>query len=310
MAAWLRLSSSQQGGAGAGGNVPKQYRTIAGAPAIHPTLLRFLRASANRLGATGHPSPGRRIISAPYHFEKAAGANRRRGDAADFGARGVASVSAHAPELVLIHDAARLLDRRPHHPSKRARSTAPRCRASPHRHREEIDDAAMVTETLDRSRLRMVQTPQAFAFAPSSTRTAARRHPPRHFYRATGAPPNGPAIASACSLARPATSTAGPIPPAPELYARRRSAMCARETVLTCTPSPTADMLMLGGIRIPHARGPTGRCVALHALVDAILGSPRANIHATFPPHDPQWRGASSDRFLAFACARVGAAAW
>jgi 2-C-methyl-D-erythritol 4-phosphate cytidylyltransferase/2-C-methyl-D-erythritol 2,4-cyclodiphosphate synthase len=46
--------------------------------------------------------------------------------------------------------------------------------------------------------------------------------------------------------------------------------------------------------------------VALHALVDAILGAlADGDIGAHFPPSDPQWKGVSSDRFLAFACERV-----
>ena len=73
------------------------------------------------------------------------------------------------------------------------------------------------------------------------------------------------------------------------------------------------DHVMLGGVRIPHSRGVTGHSdadVALHALVDAILArSPKAISASHFPPSDPQWRGASSDRFLAFACERVRARA-
>jgi 2-C-methyl-D-erythritol 4-phosphate cytidylyltransferase/2-C-methyl-D-erythritol 2,4-cyclodiphosphate synthase len=68
---------------------------------------------------------------------------------------------------------------------------------------------------------------------------------------------------------------------------------------------------MLAGVRIPHSRGVTGHSdadVALHALVDAILGAlAEGDIGAHFPPSDPQWKGASSDRFLAFACERVRA---
>ena len=71
------------------------------------------------------------------------------------------------------------------------------------------------------------------------------------------------------------------------------------------------DHVMLAGVRIPHARGVTGHSdadVALHALVDAILGAlAEGDIGVHFPPSDPQWRGASSDRFLAFACERVRA---
>ncbi|MES1155597.1 MAG: 2-C-methyl-D-erythritol 2,4-cyclodiphosphate synthase, partial [Pseudorhodoplanes sp.] len=48
--------------------------------------------------------------------------------------------------------------------------------------------------------------------------------------------------------------------------------------------------------------------VVLHALVDAILGAlGDGDIGAHFPPSDPQWRGASSDRFLRFAIERVKA---
>jgi 2-C-methyl-D-erythritol 4-phosphate cytidylyltransferase/2-C-methyl-D-erythritol 2,4-cyclodiphosphate synthase len=68
---------------------------------------------------------------------------------------------------------------------------------------------------------------------------------------------------------------------------------------------------MLGGVRIPHARGLSGHSdadVVLHALVDAILGAlAEGDIGQHFPPGDPQWRGVSSDRFLAFACERVRA---
>ncbi len=69
------------------------------------------------------------------------------------------------------------------------------------------------------------------------------------------------------------------------------------------------DHVWLGGVRIPHDRGLTGYSDAdapLHALVDAILGAlADGDIGSHFPPGDPQWKGASSDRFLAFAAERV-----
>ena len=47
--------------------------------------------------------------------------------------------------------------------------------------------------------------------------------------------------------------------------------------------------------------------VALHALTDAILGAAAlGDIGDHFPPSDPQWRGASSDRFLAHAARIAG----
>jgi 2-C-methyl-D-erythritol 4-phosphate cytidylyltransferase/2-C-methyl-D-erythritol 2,4-cyclodiphosphate synthase len=71
------------------------------------------------------------------------------------------------------------------------------------------------------------------------------------------------------------------------------------------------DHVWLGGLRIAHTRGVAGHSdadVVLHALVDAILGAlAEGDIGVHFPPSDPQWRGASSDRFLAFAVERVRA---
>jgi len=67
--------------------------------------------------------------------------------------------------------------------------------------------------------------------------------------------------------------------------------------------------VMLGGIAIPHAQALAGHSdadVALHALTDAVLGTIAAgDIGQHFPPSDPQWRGASSDRFLRHAAELV-----
>jgi len=72
--------------------------------------------------------------------------------------------------------------------------------------------------------------------------------------------------------------------------------------------------LWLCGIKIDHSQGLAGHSdadVALHALVDALLGAIGAgDIGDHFPPSDPQWRGASSDRFLTHAVALVGQAGY
>jgi 2-C-methyl-D-erythritol 4-phosphate cytidylyltransferase / 2-C-methyl-D-erythritol 2,4-cyclodiphosphate synthase len=65
------------------------------------------------------------------------------------------------------------------------------------------------------------------------------------------------------------------------------------------------EELWLCGIKIEHDKGLEGHSdadVALHALTDAILGAVAlGDIGDHFPPNDPQWQGASSDRFLAHA---------
>ena len=62
------------------------------------------------------------------------------------------------------------------------------------------------------------------------------------------------------------------------------------------------EALWLGGVKIDHPRGLAGHSdadVAIHALVDAVLGAIGAgDIGSHFPPSDPAWRGASSDQFL------------
>jgi 2-C-methyl-D-erythritol 4-phosphate cytidylyltransferase/2-C-methyl-D-erythritol 2,4-cyclodiphosphate synthase len=71
------------------------------------------------------------------------------------------------------------------------------------------------------------------------------------------------------------------------------------------------EALWLGGVQIPHTHGLSGHSdadVAIHALVDALLGAlAEGDIGSHFPPSDPQWRGARSEHFLAFAVERVRA---
>jgi 2-C-methyl-D-erythritol 4-phosphate cytidylyltransferase/2-C-methyl-D-erythritol 2,4-cyclodiphosphate synthase len=63
--------------------------------------------------------------------------------------------------------------------------------------------------------------------------------------------------------------------------------------------------VMIGGIAIPHDRGLAGHSdadVVLHAITDALLGAAGlGDIGEHFPPSDAQWKGASSDLFLAHA---------
>lgn len=70
------------------------------------------------------------------------------------------------------------------------------------------------------------------------------------------------------------------------------------------------EELWLCGVKIDHHQGLSGHSdadVAIHALVDAILGAcARGDIGQHFPPSDPQWKGAASDRFLAHAVKLAG----
>ena len=72
------------------------------------------------------------------------------------------------------------------------------------------------------------------------------------------------------------------------------------------------DAVQLGGVTIVHDRSLAGHSdadVAIHALVDALLGTISAgDIGSHFPPGDPRWRGAASEIFLTHARDLVSAA--
>ena len=71
------------------------------------------------------------------------------------------------------------------------------------------------------------------------------------------------------------------------------------------------DHVWLCGVRVPHSHGVEAHSdgdVGLHALTDALLGAiADGDIGQHFKNTDPQWRGASSDQFLADAVRRVKA---
>jgi 2-C-methyl-D-erythritol 2,4-cyclodiphosphate synthase len=60
--------------------------------------------------------------------------------------------------------------------------------------------------------------------------------------------------------------------------------------------------LRLAGVTVPHTHGLAGHSdgdVALHAVVDALLGAAAlGDIGTHFPDDDPQWKGADSARFV------------
>ncbi|MDX2179481.1 MAG: 2-C-methyl-D-erythritol 2,4-cyclodiphosphate synthase [Bryobacteraceae bacterium] len=76
----------------------------------------------------------------------------------------------------------------------------------------------------------------------------------------------------------------------------------------------TGRPLILGGVRVECEFGLDGHSdadILLHALTDAILGAAAlGDIGMHFPDTDPQWKGASSDRFLIHARELAEARDW
>lgn len=74
------------------------------------------------------------------------------------------------------------------------------------------------------------------------------------------------------------------------------------------------DHVMLGGVRIPHARGVLAHSdgdVALHALCDALLGAlALGDIGTHFPPSDARLKAADSRAFVRHCDALIRARGW
>ena len=72
--------------------------------------------------------------------------------------------------------------------------------------------------------------------------------------------------------------------------------------------------LLLGGVRVEHARGLDGHSdadIVLHAVTDALLGAAGlGDIGDAYPDTDPQWKGADSRLFLRETLTRLNRAGW
>jgi 2-C-methyl-D-erythritol 4-phosphate cytidylyltransferase / 2-C-methyl-D-erythritol 2,4-cyclodiphosphate synthase len=301
----------------AGGGVPKQYREIAGEPMIRSTLRAFSNHPGVALvqpviGAADQDAfraatTGLNKILPPVQ----GGATRQASVRA-----GLEALAGRSPALVLIHDAARpfltpaLIDRAVTAGSATGAAVPGIVVADTVK---QIDTASLVTETLDRNRLRIIQTPQAFAFdlILQAHRRAAAAGLESFTDDAALAEWAGQRVSVFEGESGNVKVTTN------EDFMRAELAQLAALADIRIGSGfdvhafADGDHVMLGGVRIPHACGVTGHSdadVALHALVDAILGAlADGDIGSHFPPSDPQWKGASSDRFLAFACERVRA---
>ncbi|MGB6464817.1 MAG: 2-C-methyl-D-erythritol 2,4-cyclodiphosphate synthase, partial [Xanthobacteraceae bacterium] len=229
---------------------------------------------------------------------------------------GLEALAASAPPLVLIHDAARpflsgALVGRAIAAGKMAGAAVPGIAIADTV--KAIDGAAIVAETLDRTRLRIVQTPQAFAFdlILDAHRRAAEAGLDSFTDDAALAEWAGHRVSVFEGEAGNVKVTTNDDFARAEILQLANLADVRTGNGFDVHAFADGDHVMLGGVRIPHSRGVTGHSdadVALHALVDAILGTlADGDIGMHFPPSDPQWKGASSDRFLAFACERVRA---
>jgi 2-C-methyl-D-erythritol 4-phosphate cytidylyltransferase/2-C-methyl-D-erythritol 2,4-cyclodiphosphate synthase len=171
-------------------------------------------------------------------------------------------------------------------------------------------DRETIAETVDRTGLWRVQTPQGFHFQIilEAHRKAAGKAltDDAAVTEAAGITP----LIVAGSDDNLKVTTANDLIAAERLIAARRGDIRVGQG-FDVHPFGPGDRLMVCGVAIPHDAGVVGHSdadVGLHALTDAVLGAIGAgDIGMHFPPSDSQWKGASSDRFLAHAASLVRA---
>lgn len=296
--------------------MPKQYRLLAGEPAIRTSLRLFAaHPDISLVQPVIHPDDGERFRDATADLDLLApvfgGATRQASVRA-----GLEALAGKRPDIVLIHDAARpyasaaLVTRAI--AAVGTTGAAIPVIALTDTIKSVDPSGRLIEETLDRTRLRAVQTPQAFAFARvlDAHRRAAASGREDFTDDAALAEWAGLKVAAFDGERGNIKLTTA------EDVARAERDHAALPDTRTGSgfdvhAFAAGDHVMLAGVKIPHERGLTGHSdadVGLHALTDAVLGAiADGDIGVHFPPTDPQWRGAASDRFLAFAVERVRA---
>jgi len=291
-----------------GAERPKQYLDLAGRPILRHTVEAFLH----------HPqvSAVQVVINPAFRdlYETAVaglalpepvagGASRQ-----DSVRNGLERLAESAPDLVLIHDAARpLIDEATIGAVIAALDAQPAAIAAvPVADTLKRGRDGLVADTVDRSGLWRAQTPQGFRFPDilAAHRAAA-----------------GLELTDDAAVAERAGLPVALVPAkeenfkvtTPDDLTRAASTLSGRGLHAELSDIRTGmgfdvhrftegDHVTLCGVRVPHTQtleGHSDADVGLHALTDAILGALCAgDIGSHFPPSDPQWRGADSARFL------------
>ena len=294
-----------------GGETPKQYRMLAGAPVLFRTVRAFL----------DHPSvDGVRVVIDPDYrdaYDQAVGTLGLPPPVAGGPSRqesvrlGLEALDRdQQPDAVLIHDAARpLVDAGTIERVCRALDDTPGAIAAvPVVDTLKREADGDISGTVDRSGLWRAQTPQGFRFA--AIRDAHRA--------ASGASlTDDAAVAEQAGLAvRLVTGSEDNIKVTVEDDLRRAERLLDRMPETRVGSGfdvhrfGPGESVRLCGIDIAHDHSLAGHSdadVGLHALTDALLGAiGDGDIGSHFPPSDARWRGADSALFLRHAADRIG----
>ena len=289
-----------------GAELPKQFLTLAGKPVIRHAAEALAR-HVSLLQPVGDAEPiGAALLGLPCCLPVIQGGATRQ----DSVHAGLQALAPFAPDIVLVHDAAR-----PHIPA----GAIPALLAALHKFAGAVPAApvadtlkravsGIITETVPRAGLFRAQTPQAFRF---QTLLAAHRS------GLTGATDDA-------SLLEAAGETVAIVPGSDDnIKLTYKDDMDRLERIMTI-PLVTrvgtgfdvhvlqaGRPLFLCGVNVPHEKGLAGHSdadVGIHALCDAIYGAlAEGDIGRHFPPGEATWKDADSARFLAHAAERIAA---
>ncbi len=296
----------------AGGGVPKQWRSLAGARVIDHTLRAFeATPQVAHIVVVLHPDDMDQAADLRARgYLVAQGAPERSGSVR----AGLEALVSLRPRYVLIHDAARpcvspaligaVIDA--------LQTNAAAAPALP------LSDAlwsgtdGQVTGTRDRSNIFRAQTPQGFDF--TSIHAAHSTH-----------------MAEAADDVEVARAAGIPVAIVPgeadnlkitqaEDFERAARILKGRQMSVRLGNGfdvhrfGPGDHVMLCGVAVPHERGLQGHSdadVGMHAVTDAIYGAlAQGDIGRHFPPSDPQWKGAASEIFLRHAIELAESSGW
>lgn len=285
----------------AGQPLPKQFAMWRGKPVLRHSVETLLDAGARPLVIAVPPDGEQAVLDALAGLEGfalVAGGTTRQQSVK----KALAAVD--SAERILIHDAARpdlplpvierLLAALEHHPG--AIPVLPVIDSL------SVENDGVMSGTAPREQLRRVQTPQAFRFdaifrAHQAWQDEASAGDDAQVLRA-----NGGIVAHVQGDERLAKLTFAEDFMIQQPSIRIGMGFDVHRLV-------EGEELWLGGIRLDHSKGLSGHSdadVALHAIVDALLGAvANGDIGSHFPPRDPRWKGASSDQFLEHAAKLV-----
>ena len=286
-----------------GASLPKQFAQLAGAAVIRHAAEALL-PHVGLLQPVGDAVLIDAALAGLPHLPTVPGGAARQNSVA----AGLEALAPHAPDVVLVHDAAR-----PVIPP----GTIEALLAALQRHDGAIPaapvadtlkraEAGRIVATVDRTGLFRAQTPQAFRFGLL-----------RALHRTAG-----PGATDDAALLEAAGHPVALVPGSddnikvtfPEDLVRLERALLPAllpriGTGFDVHATERDRKLVLCGVEVPHECGLAGHSdadVGIHALCDAIYGAmAEGDIGRHFPPSDAEWKDADSARFLRHAAGLV-----